>query len=127
MWHGNRSAGATSWCSPEIYPPAGHASVGTFRRSIVKQGTSALTIVLTAAMGAAGIGDAAGNSFTMNTLPQGYKVAAANMAQDGKSNEDKSGTKQEAKPQVGKDTAIKDAKAKDGKCGEGKCGSKKSK
>lgn len=93
----------------------------------MKQGTSALAIVLTAAMGAAGIGDAAGNPFTMNTLAQGYKVAAADIAQDGRSNEGKSGTKEEAKPRVGKDTAIKDGKAKDGKCGDGKCGSKKSK
>ena len=68
-----------------------------------------LSLALTAAIGAAGIAHAAGNPFSLNTLPQGYMVAAADKAQDGKCGEGKCGAK-------------KDTKAKDGKCGEGKCG-----
>ena len=78
----------------------------------MKAGKTTLTLALTAAIGAAGIAHAAGNPFALNALSQGYMVAAADKAQDGKCGEGKCG-------------GAKETKAKDGKCGEGKCGGKK--
>ncbi len=91
----------------------------------MKPSTSTLAIALTAVIGAAGIAHAAGSPFALNTLSQGYKVAAAEKTQDGKCGEGKCGAKKETKTQDAKGTATKDVKAKEGKCGEGKCGSKK--
>jgi len=77
----------------------------------MKSSTSTLALVLTASLGGA-VAHAAGNPFALNPLSQGYGVAAADKAQDGKCGEGKCGAK-------------KEVKTKDGKCGDGKCGSKK--
>lgn len=86
----------------------------------MKTSTSSFALVLTAAIGAAGVAHAAGNPFALNPLSQGYSVAAADKAQDGKCGEGKGGATKAAKTQEGKTPAIKDAKAKDGKCGSKK-------
>ena len=97
----------------------------------MKASKTTLTLALTAVVGAAGIAHAAGNPFALNALPQGYMVAAADKAQDGKCGEGKcGGTKKDAKAQdgkcgEGKCGGAKETKAKEGKCGEGKCGGKK--
>jgi len=84
----------------------------------MKTRTATLTLALTVALGTAGIAHAAhGNPFVLNDLSQGYQVAAAEKAKDGKCGEGKCGGTQKAK--------ASDAKAKDGKCGEGKCGGSK--
>jgi uncharacterized low-complexity protein len=88
---------------------------------------TAVTLALTAALGASGAALAGDNPFGMQTLGQGYQVAEA----DAKMPEGKCGAmKDEAaggdmdKAKEGKcgDKAKDQAKAKDGKCGEGKCG-----
>jgi uncharacterized low-complexity protein len=82
---------------------------------------TSLTLVLTAALGAAGVTHAAGNPFAMESLSQGYLVAAADgKAPEGKCGADKAKT---AEGKCGGDKAQ--TKAKDGKCGEGKCGANK--
>jgi uncharacterized low-complexity protein len=96
----------------------------------MKASKTTLTLALTAAIGTAGIAYAAGNPFALNVLSQGYMVAAADKAQEGKCGEGKCGAKKDAKAKdgkcgEGKCGGAKDAKAKDGKCGEGKCGGKK--
>jgi uncharacterized low-complexity protein len=97
------------------------------RRTIMKARTATLTLALTTALGAAGIASAAGNPFALNTLGQGYQVAAAEKAQDGKCGEGKCGAtkKAQAADVQPADAKAPVAKAKDGKCGEGKCGNKK--
>ncbi|KVW94191.1 hypothetical protein [Thiobacillus denitrificans] len=84
-----------------------------------------LTLALTAAIGAAGIAHAAGNPFALNALSQGYMVAAADKAQDGKCGASKNAKVQDGQCGGAKDAKAKDTKAKDGKCGEGKCGATK--
>jgi uncharacterized low-complexity protein len=98
----------------------------------MKASKTTLTLALTAAIGAAGIAHAAGNPFALNALSQGYMVAAADKAQDGKCGEGKcGGAKKDVKAKDGKcgegkcGGDKKEAKAKDGKCGEGKCGGAK--
>jgi uncharacterized low-complexity protein len=96
----------------------------------MKASKTTLTLALTAAIGVAGIAHAAGNPFALNALPQGYMVAAADKAQDGKCGEGKCGAKKDTKAKdgkcgEGKCGGAKEPKAKDGKCGEGKCGGKK--
>jgi uncharacterized low-complexity protein len=89
---------------------------------------SGLTLALTAAIGVAGMAQASGNPFAMQSLQQGYQVAAA----DDKVMEGKCGG---AKGMEGKCGGAKDAndkagakaKSKEGKCGEGKCGGSKAK
>jgi uncharacterized low-complexity protein len=95
------------------------------------------TLALALTLGAVGMAHAA-TPFAMQPLSQGYMVAAADKAMDGKCGEGKCGGSKAAKVQDGKcgsdaakmadgkcgaDKSM--AKAKDGKCGEGKCGSKK--
>ncbi|MCP5278429.1 MAG: hypothetical protein H6935_08700 [Thiobacillus sp.] len=91
--------------------------------------TLALGAALTAAIGTAGLAQAAGNPFAMQGLSSGYMVAAADKAKDGKCGEGKCGGSKDAKAKDGKCGEGKcggsKAKAKDGKCGEGKCGGKK--
>lgn len=94
--------------------------------------SSTLALVLTTAMGTAGIAHAAGNPFALNALSQGYQLAAADKAMEGKCGEAKNAGQKDAKAQDGKCGGSKspqatDTKAKDGKCGEGKCGTRKSK
>jgi uncharacterized low-complexity protein len=97
----------------------------------MKASKATLTLALTAAIGAAGIAHAAGNPFALNALSQGYMVAAADKAQDGKCGEGKcGGAKKDVKAKdgkcgEGKCGGAKETKAKDGKCGEGKCGGTK--
>jgi uncharacterized low-complexity protein len=91
----------------------------------MKSSKATLTLALTAAIGTAGMAHAAGNPFALNALSQGYMVAAADKAQDGKCGEGKCGAKQDAKAKDGKCGGATETKAKDGKCGEGKCGGKK--
>lgn len=97
----------------------------------MKASKATLTLALTAAIGSVGIAHAAGNPFALNALSQGYMVAAADKAKEGKCGEGKcGGTKKDTKAKDGKCGEGKcggasNAKAKEGKCGEGKCGSKK--
>jgi uncharacterized low-complexity protein len=92
----------------------------------MKASKATLTLALTAAIGAAGIAHAAGNPFALSALSQGYMVAAADKAQDGKCGEGKcGGAKKDVKAKDGKCGGAKETKAKDGKCGEGKCGGTK--
>jgi uncharacterized low-complexity protein len=91
----------------------------------MKASKATLTLALTAAIGAAGIAHAAGSPFALTALSQGYMVAAADKAQDGKCGEGKCGGKKDVKAQDGKCGGAKETKAKDGKCGEGKCGGAK--
>lgn len=102
----------------------------------MKTRTATLTLALTAALGTAGFAYAAnGNPFALNDLSQGYQVAQAEKAKDGKCGEGKCGATKAAeapaatavKAKVGKSSGTKttpsaDPKAKEGKCGEGKCG-----
>lgn len=103
---------------------------------------TAITLALTAALSSAGVVQANGNPFGMQTLDQGYQVAeadtktpegkcGANKAGEGKCGANKDATKaKDGKCGEGKCGANKDAtnaKAKDGKCGEGKCGANKGK
>ncbi|MDP1862529.1 MAG: hypothetical protein Q8K52_01320 [Thiobacillus sp.] len=84
----------------------------------MKTRTATLTFALTAALGTAGVAYAAnGNPFALNDLSQGYQIAQAEKAKDGKCGEGKCGATKTSK--------ATDAKAKDGKCGEGKCGGTK--
>ena len=86
----------------------------------MKTRTATLTLALTAAIGAAGIAHAAsGNPFALNGLSQGYQVAAAEKAKDGKCGEGKCGATKNAKATDAKAAEAKatDPKAKDGKCG----------
>lgn len=78
----------------------------------MKASKATLTLALTAALGSGGIAHAAGNPFALNALSQGYMVAAADKAKEGKCGEGKCG-------------GASNAKTKEGKCGEGKCGGKK--
>ncbi|PJB03083.1 MAG: hypothetical protein CO126_08620, partial [Hydrogenophilales bacterium CG_4_9_14_3_um_filter_63_34] len=64
--------------------------------------TLALTAAIGAAAGLAGYAQAAGNPFAMQSLNNGYQVAAA-------------------------DNTSTTGKAKSGKCGSGKCGANKAK
>lgn len=80
---------------------------------------TSLTLVLTAALGAAGVAQAASSPFAMQPLSQGYMVADAH----GKTAEGKCGGDKAKEAKCGGDKT----KAKDGKCGEGKCGGKKTK
>jgi len=96
----------------------------------MKASKTSLTLALTAVIGAAGIAHAAGNPFALSALPQGYMIAAADKAKDGKCGEGKCGAKKDTKAKdgkcgEGKCGGAKETKAKDGKCGEGKCGGKK--
>lgn len=96
----------------------------------MKASKTTLTLALTAVISTTGMAHAAGNPFALNALSQGYMVAAADKAQDGKCGEGKCGAKSGAKAKdgkcgEGKCGGAKDIKAKDGKCGEGKCGGKK--
>lgn len=98
----------------------------------MKASKTSLTLALTAVISTAGMAHAAGNPFALNALSQGYMVAAADKAQDGKCGEGKcGGAKKEVKSKDGKcgegkcGGAKEEVKAKDGKCGEGKCGGKK--
>ena len=85
----------------------------------MKTRTTTLTLALTAAIGTAGIAYAAeSNHFALNDLSQGYQVAQAEKAKDGKCGEGKCGASK---------TKATETKAKDGKCGEGKCGASKKK
>ncbi len=98
----------------------------------MKSSTTTLALVLTATMGTTGIAHAAGNPFALNTLSQGYQLAAADKAMEGKCGEAKNAGQKDAKAQDGKcggskNSQATDTKAKDGKCGEGKCGAKKNK
>jgi uncharacterized low-complexity protein len=97
----------------------------------MKSNAATLTLALTAAIGAASIAHAAGNPFALNALSHGYRVAAADKAQDGKcgakdakATDGKTGEAMGAKVEDGKCGGTKATKAKDGKCGEGKCGNK---
>jgi len=78
-----------------------------------------LTLALTTAMtfGAASAAHAA-SPFAMQPLAQGYMVAAADKAMEGKCGGN-------AKAEEGKCGGKKSAKTKEGKCGEGKCGGNK--
>jgi len=108
----------------------------------MKASTTTFTLALSAAIGAAGIAHAAGNPFALNALSQGYMVAAADKAQDGKCGGAKNDAKamgegmKDAKAKDGEGKCggaksatakeeVKVVKAKDGKCGEGKCGGAK--
>ena len=95
----------------------------------MKTRTTTLTLALTAAIGAAGVAHAAnGNPFALNSLSQGYLVAAAEKAQDGKCGEGKCGaTKKVTAEETKAANDAKSKKATDGKCGEGKCGAPKKK
>ena len=90
----------------------------------MKTRTATLTLALTAAIGMAGVTHAAGNPFALNALSQGYQVAAADKAQDGKCGATKNTNATDAKAA---DAKTAEPKAKDGKCGEGKCGASKKK
>tara|TARA_R110002049_G_scaffold273438_1_gene451175 strand:+ start:321 stop:512 length:192 start_codon:yes stop_codon:yes gene_type:complete len=58
----------------------------------MKTRTTTLTLALTAAIGTAGIAYAAeSNPFALNDLSQGYQVAQAEKAKDGKCGEGKCG------------------------------------
>lgn len=96
----------------------------------MKTRTATLTLAFTAAIGTASIAYAAnGNPFALNSLSQGYQVAAAEKSKDGKCGEGKCGATKKSAPtdaQVIKAKAA-EPKAKDGKCGEGKCGATKKK
>lgn len=59
----------------------------------MKANKATLTLALTAAIGTVGMAHAAGNPFALNALSQGYMIAAADKAQDGKCGEGKCGGK----------------------------------
>jgi uncharacterized low-complexity protein len=96
----------------------------------MKASKTTLTLALTAAIGAAGIAQAASsNPFAMQSLNNGYMVASADAkSMEGKCGEGKCGGNKakakEGKCGEGKCGGSK-AKAKEGKCGEGKCGGSK--
>ena len=70
--------------------------------------SAAVGTAVAASLAAASLANAAGNPFEMQSLKNGYQVAAADKAKEGKCGGDKA------------------AKADgEGKCGEGKCGEKK--
>ncbi len=100
----------------------------------MKSNQTTLALALTAAIGTAGLAHAAGNPFALNDLSQGYQVAQAEKAKEGKCGEGKCGGKKDMKAQEGKcgegkcgGAKATEAKAKEGKCGEGKCGGAKKK
>ena len=94
----------------------------------IKKSTLSLALggVFVASMAASSIASAAQSPFAMASLDNGYMVAQADKAKEGKCGEGKCGG---AKAKDGKmDDKAKagdKAKAKDGKCGEGKCGGAK--
>ncbi len=75
-----------------------------------------LGTAFTAAIGVAGVAHAADTPFSMQNLAEGYRLAAADKAGEGKCGAAKRGENPEG--------SAKGAKAMDGKCGEGKCGGK---
>jgi uncharacterized low-complexity protein len=91
----------------------------------MKTNTTTLALALTTAIGMTGFAHAAGNPFALNTLTQGYQVAAADKVQDGKCGDKKEAKTQDGKCGGAKDMNATETKAKDGKCGEGKCGANK--
>lgn len=96
--------------------------------------TSTLVIALATTIGSLGVAHASTtNPFAMQSLTNGYMLAAAGKASEGKCGEGKCGGAPKATPNKGKSNASTDTsksnkdsvKAKDGKCGEGKCGGSK--
>lgn len=96
--------------------------------------TSTLVIALATTIGGIGVAHAsATNPFSMQSLSNGYMLAAAGKSSEGKCGEGKCGGAPKAAPSKGKKNATTDTsntnkesvKAKDGKCGEGKCGGSK--
>lgn len=83
----------------------------------------ALGSVFVATVAASSVAGAAQSPFAMASLDNGYMVAAADKAKEGKCGEGKCGGNK-AKAKEGKCGGDK-AKMKDGKCGEGKCGGTK--
>ena len=89
---------------------------------------SALTLAIGSAFAvsiAAPVAHAENNPFGMQALKNGYMVAEADMAKDGKAMEGKCGGKKEEAMKAKDGKCGNKAKMKDGKCGEGKCGAAK--
>ncbi len=76
--------------------------------------SAAVGTAVAASLAAASLANAAGNPFEMQSLKNGYQVAAADKAKEGKCGGDKA-----------KEGKCGGDKKKDGKCGEGKCGGSK--
>ena len=91
----------------------------------------ALGSVFVATVAASSVAGAAQSPFAMASLDNGYMVAAADKAKEGKCGEGKCGATKAKEGKCGGDKAKEGkcggdkAKMKDGKCGEGKCGGTK--
>jgi uncharacterized low-complexity protein len=93
----------------------------------------ALGSVFVASMAASSVASATQSPFAMASLDNGYMVAQADKAKEGKCGEGKCGATKAKEGKCGGDKAkAKEgkcggdkAKMKDGKCGEGKCGATK--